>query len=187
MRSWLRFQRSQALSAKSLVSSLGFVAEPAGGEVGVLLLPAQFAPHTCLFSQVMDFADYFVGPVGLREKVPMICNLRRRWPAVSRSYQQKDLRPVFVNSARQFHTIDRPRHLNIREQDAHVRPARQDFERGICISSVDHFKPRFFEKAVHVEAQKLFVLNDEDRALAGRRASCHLVQRAAASSVSLAR
>jgi hypothetical protein len=73
--------------------------------VGVLLLPTCLAPRTAprtdLFSQVMDFADYFVGSVGLREKLPMVRDLRRRWPAVPRSYQQKNLRPVFVNQARQ--------------------------------------------------------------------------------------
>jgi hypothetical protein len=50
----------------------------------------------------------------------MVDDIRRRWPSVPRSDQQKNMRPTFVNQARQFHSIDRPRQLNIREQDADV-------------------------------------------------------------------
>ena len=38
----------------------------------------------------------------------MVGYLHRRWPAVPRSYQQKNLRPLFVNQACQFHPINRP-------------------------------------------------------------------------------
>jgi hypothetical protein len=135
----------------------------------------------------MNFADYFVGPVGLREKVRMVGDPRCRWPSVPRNDQQKNMRPVFVNQARQFHSIDGARQLDIREQDADIWPTRHDVERGVCVSGVDDFKPRFLEKVVHVKAQKRFVLNDEDRGLAGWRTGSHAIQRAAANSVSLAR
>ena len=159
----------------------------------MLLLPAYLGARTGstarigLLSQVMDFADYFVPPVGLQEKVPMVDDIRRRWPSVPRSDQQQNIRPAIVNQARQFHSIDRPRQLNIREQDADVWTARHDFERGGCVSGVKDFKPRFLEKIVHVKAQKLFVLNNEDRGLAGWCTGRHTIQRAAANSVSPAR
>jgi hypothetical protein len=56
----------------------------------------------------------------------VVDDIRRRWPSVPRSDQQKNMRPTFVNQARQFHSIDRPRQLNIREQDADVWTARHD-------------------------------------------------------------
>ena len=72
---------------------------------------------------------------------------------------------LFMNLARQFHSIDPPRQFNIGERRAKTRSSSHNVERRVRIVRFDDFKSRIFKEFHCVLSHQRFILDDKDGGL----------------------
>ena len=66
--------------------------------------------------EIVHLAEQLRGPIWLGDEAAVVGNLSAGGRPLARSNDQQDVGPTGVNLARQTHAVERPWHLNVREE-----------------------------------------------------------------------
>jgi hypothetical protein len=85
------------------------------------------------------------------------------------------MRPAVVDPARKLHSIECAGHVDVGEQQSHLRPRFEQAQRSLGVRRLEHAEAAFLEDVGGPKAYELFVLRHQDDGLGERIGLGHLV------------
>ena len=116
------------------------------------------------FPHRLDNVFFFKGLGEKQSSRRQVLLSRRDMPGC---HDNLDWRPSVTDKRRQFHAIDAPWHINIREDDADIEPLLEDRHRFIGVGRLDRLETGLLDHVDGVETKKGLVLDDEDNGTPG--------------------
>src|SRR5277367_5233534 len=120
------------------------------------------APSTRTRQHLIDLSEQLPSPVRLGYEAAFIWNLGPTRLFLTGGHHEQNMRPTFVNQPCEFDAIDAAGHLYVGEQQPHIRPPFQRSQRVFSVCSFNNGVTVVLQEVGRVQAQQLFVFDDED-------------------------
>jgi hypothetical protein len=115
--------------------------------------------------KVIDFTYKIGSAIGLPDKAAIIGNVGGIRTRLAGGDDQENIRPSGVHFSRQIHAVQFSGHLDIGEEQPHVRVGFKDVESGRGVFSFNNVKAVVFKHAPGVQPQELFVVDNQSHGM----------------------